>query len=204
MYDKDYYERGLETGKSLYQNYRWIPELTLPLASFIIEYLGISRQHTILDFGCAKGYLVEAFRLLKRRAWGVDTSTYALSCVNSDVKDFCSLSFRGNGFPEVFDFCIAKDVFEHIPLINLKDILLSLNSKKLFVVVPLGKEGEYYSNINNLDITHIICEDEIWWKKLFEDHNWKLLNFSFEFTGMKEGHEQKTHGFFVLENKRMI
>ena len=31
-FDEDYYERGAETGKSLYSHYRWMPELTIPMS----------------------------------------------------------------------------------------------------------------------------------------------------------------------------
>ena len=73
VYNESYFERGLESGLSLYQNYRWIPELTIPMAMTIIDFLGIKRHQTILDFGCAKGFLVKAFRLLYRSAYGVDS-----------------------------------------------------------------------------------------------------------------------------------
>ena len=60
IYDKNYYECGIESGKSLYTNYRWMPELTIPMCSRMIEHLKISSRDKILDFGCAKGYSVKA------------------------------------------------------------------------------------------------------------------------------------------------
>ena len=71
-YDEDYFERGIESGKSLYTNYRWIPELTIPMCSFLNEQLGIGQSENVLDFGCAKGFIVKAMRLLGRNAYGVD------------------------------------------------------------------------------------------------------------------------------------
>ena len=38
-FDEDYYERGAETGKSLYSHYRWMPELTIPMCHHIAKYL---------------------------------------------------------------------------------------------------------------------------------------------------------------------
>lgn len=78
LYDQSYYEHGIESGISLYSNYRWLPELTIPLAARIIEYLQIGVEDSILDFGCAKGYLIKAFRLLHRNAYGFDISSYAI------------------------------------------------------------------------------------------------------------------------------
>ena len=77
-YDEDYFERGVETGKSLYSNYRWIPELTIPICAELIMQLKIGPEDTILDFGCAKGFIVKALRLLHREAYGVDISEYAI------------------------------------------------------------------------------------------------------------------------------
>ena len=64
FYNEDYYENGLALGCSGYSNYRWIPELTIPMAYHIINGLNISENSRILDYGCAKGYLVSAFKLL--------------------------------------------------------------------------------------------------------------------------------------------
>ena len=60
VFDEDYFERGVQLGISGYTNYRWIPELTLPLCETMARYLGISKDDRILDFGCAKGYIVRA------------------------------------------------------------------------------------------------------------------------------------------------
>lgn len=201
FFNQDYFERGLETGKSCYQNYRWIPELTIPLAMSIIDYLGIKRKQTILDFGCGKGFLVKAFRLLFRDTRGIDISEYALSNVPEDAKAFCCFPEKlGNIF---FDFCVAKDVFEHIPLQELSKSLKLLRVQKLFAVIPLGEKGKYYAEINNLDKSHLICEDEEWWEDYFTSVGWKLTKFSFRVEGIKDTYASipKAHGFFVLERE---
>lgn len=203
-FNQDYFERGIETGVSCYQNYRWIPELTIPMAVSICDYLDIKKGQTILDYGCAKGYLVKAMRLLGRPTWGIDVSNYALSKTEESIINYCSGVKGWFGFPSKFDFCIAKDVFEHIELPELSTILKEIPSDTLFVIVPLGKEGKYYAHCNNLDKTHIICEDEIWWKNLFEQCGWKQRRFSFEVQGIKESYKgnEKAHGFFTLTRTR--
>ena len=90
-YDEDYFENGIKTGKSCYENYRWLPELTIPMAMTIIDLLKIQRFETVLDFGCAKGYLVKAFKLLYRNAFGVDASPYAIANCDSEVANRCFL-----------------------------------------------------------------------------------------------------------------
>ncbi len=207
FYNADYYERGIETQVSCYQNYRWIPELTIPMAMAVIDLLGIKRSHTILDFGCAFGYLVKAFRLLHREAWGVDISEYALNHVDSEVKAYCC-SWESTLFTTfrqvVFDFCIAKDVFEHIPENELRKTLEGLKIKTLFAVIPLGENGNFYAEANNFDKSHIICEPAHWWVKFISDAGWKCDSFSYLIDGIKDNYKNvsKAHGFFIFRNEK--
>ena len=203
FYDEDYFQYGLESGKSGYSRYRWMPEETCSMAMAMIDYLGIKPEHKILDFGCAFGYLVKAFRILKRRAWGVDISEYAIGNAEWGIARYLSFScnelmyFWGIG---KFDFCIAKDVFEHIPLGNLSCFLGELKADKLFAIIPLGDEAGYWAPLNNLDESHVVCETDKWWKDFFKEHRWELLDFNFKLPGIKDSWQRwpKAHGFFLL------
>ena len=207
IYDRDYYERGLETGKSCYQNYRWVPELTIPMAMAMIDLLGIKRGQTVLDYGCAFGFLVKALRLLGRKAWGVDISTYAIE--NADPSEHCFLK-AGNylhgkaAFLQSLhsDFCIAKDVFEHIPYSEIVEVFEWINADTMFAIIPLGENDKYRAPANNLDVTHKICKDETWWTNLLEKNGWELQDFTFRIEGIKDSYYEKhpkAHGFFTLE-----
>src|ERR1019366_3070489 len=71
-YDADYYLRGKQTGVSLYEDYRWMPELTVPMVGAIRDHLFIEQGETVLDFGCARGYIVKAFReVFEIEAYGI-------------------------------------------------------------------------------------------------------------------------------------
>jgi len=199
LYDEEYFERGLETRKSCYQNYRWIPELTIPLAMTIVDYLGIGTRHKILDFGCAKGFLVKAFRLLNRNAFGMDISRYAIENCDSYVKEFC---FNNEHFSnERFDFCIAKDVFEHIDLLELSGFLQSNIADVFFAVIPLGIDNVFNASFNNLDYTHVNCMTKDQWIQFFYDNNLDCNEFTTKIKGIKDsyyGNCPEAHGFFTL------
>lgn len=202
VYDEDYYKRGIETDKSCYFDYHWLPENTMSLAMTMIDYLGIEKDHAILDYGCSLGYLVKAFRLLHRKAWGVDISEYAISNVDPSVAQYCTL------LPEIldtnFDFCIAKDVFEHIEENELPRTLNSINTNILFAVIPLGENGKYRAKANNFDITHVTCKPEKWWINLFTKNGWYLKDFLFQIPGIKDSYNKilGAHGFFTLERAK--
>ena len=48
-FNEDYYERGAETGKSLYSHYRWIPELTIPMCHHIARYMNLGDDDKVLE-----------------------------------------------------------------------------------------------------------------------------------------------------------
>jgi len=200
-YNRDYYERGIETGMSVYQNYRWIPELTIPIAMVMIDYLGIKRGQAVLDYGCAKGYLVKALRVLGRDARGVDISRYAIGNVDNEVREYCALKDDFKKTLKPVDFCISKDVFEHIPEEELPGTLAWINAYELFVIITLGDENGYFCAEGNLDKTHVTCKEADWWSEMFEKNGWGVKHFSYRVTGIKDSYNDvspKAHGFFTL------
>lgn len=197
MFDKDYYERGLLTKKSCYDNYRWIPELTIPMAMTIIDHLRIERFDSVLDYGCAKGFLVKALRWLNRNALGYDISEYAIANADPQVRSYVSNKLWNT---LQFDFCIAKDVFEHIPEDMLAGIIENdLKKITTFVIVPLVDNGRYRADNNNLDVTHIICQPEEWWLRFFNRLN-RQVKEEYRIPGIKDHYSgiPRAHGFFTL------
>ena len=200
IYDRDYFERGIESGKSCYQNYRWIPELTIPMAMTIIDYLEIKPYHKILDFGCAKGFLVKAFRWLNRKSWGVDISEYAIPNCDPEVEEFCH--FAPVQFGD-FDFIIAKDVFEHMRLEDIREFfeMFKKSEPTIFAVIPLGVSGRFIAPANNMDTSHITCLDAEGWGEFFMAEGMIISNFTFCIEGIKDSYYDKyplAHGFFTL------
>ena len=202
LYDRDYFECGIESGKSCYSNYRWIPELTIPMAFRLIEYLNILPSDKILDFGCAKGYLVKAFRLLYREAFGYDISDYARATAPADIKNYILDDYH----TENYDWVISKDVFEHIPYEEIDDTIKSLSivAKKIFCVVPLGENNRYVIPAYELDATHIIRENLHWWENRFMENGLKVQVACYKVKHIKENWEsyEKGNGFFILSSKQ--
>ena len=199
-YNEDYYQRGLEKGVSLYSNYRWIPELTIPLAYRMVKELNIQESHKILDYGCAMGYLVKAFRLLGFNAYGYDTSEYAIANAPTEIHSYIST----NWMVDKWDWIISKDVFEHIGYDQIDDVVKTIKacSKNIFVVVPLSDNGKTYNEpAYEFDKTHIIREDMLWWKHLFEENFITVVEKTYTVPGIKDNWNTNKHsnGFFKLK-----
>ena len=159
------------TGKSLYTNYRWMPELTIPLCHHLVQECPIRIDDTILDFGCAKGYIVHALRLLGYEAYGVDISEYAISQAPKEVNGYVQLIEPYAELPGKYTWIIAKDILEHIPYDHIDEQLSILYdaTDDIIVMVPLGDGTKYHIDAYEKDITHHIRQPLEWWSKRFKD-----------------------------------
>lgn len=205
IYDRDYFEDGICAGKSFYINYRWMPEATIRMAYNMIKHLNLHDHDLLLDYGCAKGYLVKALRILDISAYGCDISRYAINCVDADVREYCKLVEPGSVIPfDIdFDWLITKDVMEHLSERAIDRVLheASQHVRKMFHVIPLGNNGQFRVPEYHSDVTHIQIQNENWWIKKFQEHGWKIIEFSFKVRGVKENwwkKYDKGNGFFTL------
>jgi len=212
VYNLDYFESGIVTGVSGYMNYSWMPELTLRMVYYMAKELPLEPDQTILDYGCAKGFIVKALRILDFEAYGVDLSDYAITQADGQVRDFCRLITGGddeNLFERRYDWMISKDVFEHIHEPELRTILerATMAVDKIFVVVPVAADdvcNEYIIPEYNRDATHVIAKSIDWWRELFQSSGWKVARMSTEFPGCKENWTSRWkdgNAFFILSRE---
>ena len=209
-YDEDYFERGPILGISGYQNYSWMPELTIRMAHKLVLELPIRSGESVLDFGCAKGFLVKALRILDVEAMGVDVSEYAIAHADGAVREYCR-HITGCQDPALFagqyDWMLAKDVLEHLVPDDLRTLLdrSRRHVKKVFAAVPLAADdesGKYIVPQYDQDITHRIAKSIGWWTQVFEEQGWRIVRASHEFPGCKENWTRAwrdANGFFIVE-----
>jgi hypothetical protein len=163
----------------------------------------------VLDYGCAKGFLVKALRILDVDSWGVDLSDYAISQAPSEVRKYCS-RIMGSDDPAAFsrdyDWLLSKDVFEHIAEDDLRKLLAHARRrvKRMFAVIPLGVSDSGANFVvpdYDRDITHVTARTASWWEALFVSTGWKVDRFSHTFPGVKENWTNawpEGNAFFVL------
>lgn len=73
------------------------------------------RPASVLDAGCAMGFLVEALRERGVDASGVDVSEFAISKVDDSVREHCSVASLTEPLPRRYDLIVCIEVLEHIP-----------------------------------------------------------------------------------------
>lgn len=196
-FDKDYFEHGREKHLSWYENFRWTPSISFSIASVLND---LYPNKSILDFGCAKGYIVKALRDLGVDACGYDISEYAISCAPDDIKKYVSSTTFDSQ-----DIIFSKDVLEHIPYEEILDLTVNLADhcgERALIIVPLAENGVYRAAEYELDVTHVIREDESWWCDLFKKSGFTIKNMYYSFHGIKQFWTEKypySNGFFLLE-----
>ena len=203
-FSEDYYLRGRSLGISLYENYSWHPEMTRPAAQAIVQHLGCRSHDTVLDFGCARGYLVRALRELRLFAYGLDISSWATG-EGADQEAHPFLSHRLSG---AYDWLVAKDVFEHLPVDTLAQTLIALRQRFFlgaFIVVPVSivMNGPYAEHDEELDTTHQIRWPREVWAQLLKETwpKWSWTTLS-RVVGIKD-HRADSDGYGFFVGKRL-
>ena len=116
FYDREYYDGD---GKSNYVTYTENSspfELHCSIITSIVAHMIGSDSPSVLDIGCAKGYLVAALRARGIQAYGLDWSSYAVDKSLADVRQalvvgsVSHLPFKSNSF----SLGVSFDVLEHL------------------------------------------------------------------------------------------
>lgn len=159
IYNKEYYHNGC--GPIPYEEpEHWVQFFGM-IADRIVADLN---PKTVLDAGCAMGYLVSALRDRGVEAYGVDISDYAISMVREDIKPYCrvgSLTEKlTEELPQHFDLVVTIEVLEHLYAEDGKKMianLCSLADTILFSSTPDDFEER----------THVNVQQREYWARLF-------------------------------------
>lgn len=161
IYDKDYFENGVGTKKSNYFDYSWarLGSYFQKTAKHIVNKFSPS---SVLDVGCAKGFLVKALVELGVDAYGIDASKYAFGEVPEEIKDRISLGMAQelSDKDNSFDVVTCFDVLEHIPEEDITKVLSNMLriTKQWLVIRVVTKELP-----DDVDAYYATIHDKDWW-----------------------------------------
>jgi SAM-dependent methyltransferase len=155
-------------GAHYFQTYRDAPyeRSTKWLGVFGVIADGIVREiapKTVLDVGCAMGFLVEHLRDRGVEAQGIDISGHAIAGVRDDIKPSCRVASILEPVPGRYDLVVCLEVVEHLPETEAHAAvgrLCGLSDDVLFSSTP-GDFGED---------THINVQPPEYWAGLFAAH----------------------------------
>lgn len=144
------------------------PEHWTPFFGMIANHI-VNDLHpkTVLDAGCAMGYLVAALRDRGVEAYGIDISEYAISQVREDIQPYCAVGSLTEPFPESlpdrYDLVVTIEVLEHLYAEDGKKAikkLCELSDQVLFSSTP----DDYTEK------THVNVQQREYWARLFAEN----------------------------------
>ena len=118
------------------------------------------RPKTVLDVGCAMGFLVEGFRDRGLEAVGIDISEYAIEKVRVDLKTYCRIASILDPITEKYDLIICIEVLEH---------LSSEVSRQAIQNLCLASDDIIFSSTpcDYGEVTHSNVQPPEYWAELF-------------------------------------
>ncbi len=162
VYDQAYFEKHCGSIPYRWDIPHW-PKFFGEVAETLNQRL---KPSTVLDVGCACGFLVDAFWRRGVRAYGIDISEYAISQVPQDVASFCRVLSATDplpeDFPQTYDLITCIEVLEHIPQEDARAAIKKMASRTDCIL--------FSSTPHDLtEPTHVNVRPIIYWLQLFAE-----------------------------------
>lgn len=120
MYDAYYFATGC--GRPYQRDEEWLRFFD-QIANRIVSDV---QPATVLDAGCAWGFLVEALHKRNVEAYGIDISEYAIQNVHPDVQPYCRVGSVVEPFPQKYDLIVCIEVLEHLHQAQAEQAVINL------------------------------------------------------------------------------
>ncbi len=162
-----------EPGASLFDAYYYAHDCGTPyerndvwldffdrVAQWIVDVIAPS---SVLDAGCAYGFLVEKLRERGVEAYGLDVSPFAIEQVHPAVQPYCQVASIAEPFGRRFDLIVCQEVLEHLEPVEGSQAVANLaghTDDVLFSSTPHDFR----------EVTHFNVQAPERWAALFADH----------------------------------
>ena len=157
LFDEYYFRHGC--GEPYERNEVWMSLF----AGFADRIVSDIAPGTVLDAGCAKGFLVECLRARGVEAWGVDVSEHAIENVPESVQEYCWVGSITEPLPRDYDLVVCIEVLEHMtPQESHKAVanLCRHTADVLFSSTPFDYK----------EVSHLNVQPPEYWAGLFARH----------------------------------
>jgi O-antigen biosynthesis protein len=169
QYDKYHYLTTSGTTHS--QNDKW-KSFFGKVADVIVREIN---PKTVLDAGCAYGYLVAALRDRGVEAYGIDASQDAIDQVREDIKPFCKVGSVFAPLTQPYDLIICVELLEHFHSHEAHAVIENLcqfTDDFIFSSTPSDFKEATHHNVQPTD----------YWAKIFSAINfYRDVNFDASF-----------------------
>jgi SAM-dependent methyltransferase len=146
IFDAFYFARGC--GRPYQRDDEWL-QFFGAVAGRIVSDIG---PGSVLDAGCAMGFLVEKLRDRGVEAFGVDISEYAIAQAHPDIRPYCWVGSVAAPLPRRYDLIVTIEVLEHIPQDEAERALANFcqyTDDILFSSTPLDYKEASHVNVHS-------------------------------------------------------
>jgi glycosyltransferase involved in cell wall biosynthesis/SAM-dependent methyltransferase len=124
------------------------------------EVISRFNPRTVLDIGCAKGFLVETFRDRGVEAFCFDISEYSIGEVRPDIRPYCWIGTAEDPILQKFDLITCIEVLEHVPESKAAATVQNITSASN-VILFSSTPSDF------TEPTHVNVKPLIYWLRLF-------------------------------------
>lgn len=172
LFGREYFDGDRLQGYGGYRyDNRW-----KPIAKQIADYYQLREGASVLDVGCAKGYLLHDFKdyLPHLTIAGIDISEYAIENAMETVKPFLRVG-NAKELPyedDSFDLVISINTIHNLPLEECKQALREIQRvtrKDAFITVDAWRTEEERKRLIKWNLTALTFMHVEDWKRLFEE-----------------------------------
>lgn len=163
LYTMEYYKSGCGTDYT--RKDIWVPFFD-NMAERIIEKYA---PKTVLDMGCAFGYLVSALRNKGVQAYGIDISEYALSQADEKIKPYVkvmsALDELPDNFPKKYDLVVSIEMIEHLYADDGLKVIKKMTEYADRILLS-STDSDF------AEPTHVNVQPKEYWCEKFAEHNY--------------------------------
>lgn len=156
-----------------YGGYRYDGRFAEPVQEMIKRY-GLKPGDTVLEIGCAKGFILVEFLKQGMKVVGIDRSDYAVENAHPDVRPFLRVgNFRALPFPDKsFDLVIAKDTLEHNPEPEMRRAVaecMRVAKGPIYFQICVGRTEREIAAMPKWDQSYTVNHTPEWWDAFFTE-----------------------------------
>ncbi|MBU1196523.1 MAG: class I SAM-dependent methyltransferase [Proteobacteria bacterium] len=172
QFEKDFFDGDRKSGYGGYKyDGRW-----KAVAKKMHDFYSLPADASILDIGCAKGFLLNDFKefMPDCTVAGIDVSKYAIENAMSSVKPFLEIASAENlPYPDnSFDLVISINSIHNLPIDRLKTALKEIqrvSRKHSYITIDAWRNETERINLYKWVLTAETMMHVDDWKKLFKE-----------------------------------
>ena len=176
-FEKEFFDGDRKYG---YGGFSYNPKYWTEVVRDIIAYYHLTKDSTLLDIGCAKGFMLFDFKqaLPELIVKGIDISAYAIEHAKEEIKPFVSVGNAENLHvfkDKEFDLIISINTLHNLPLEKCKLALQQIEriGRHSFITVDAWRTEEEKKRMLSWNLTAKVLMHVDDWKKLFDEIGYK-------------------------------